>query len=152
MSWPQGHDLVGINRKVSNVVAKWSEADSIIFVEVALPEFQQASEWTENFEIFGDRLAGKRIQNNIHSFAKSAGSLSGCHGASQRPSPSDCDHPNANSFASRNHQSRKSHRGRTSGRQRRIEFFRNSRRAIKLPLILQSLPSRGSDTDNHRGG
>jgi hypothetical protein len=60
-----GHQLVGIDAEVADVVAEWPQADARIFVKVALAEFEEAAKRLEHAEVAIDRFAGERVQHDV---------------------------------------------------------------------------------------
>ncbi len=68
---PLGHQLVGVDAEIADVIAERSQADARIFVEVALTQFQEAAERLQHAEVAVDCLAGERIEHDVD--ARAAG-------------------------------------------------------------------------------
>ncbi len=79
---PFDHQLVRIYAEIGEIVSEKFQADAVVLVEIALAEFDEATEWTQQSKVPVYRLASQGIENDVNTFA--AGRLHYLLGKQQR--------------------------------------------------------------------
>ena len=64
-----GHQLVGVDAEIADVVAERAQADARVLIEVALAQLEESSKGLQDAEVAVDRFASEGVQHDIHSLA-----------------------------------------------------------------------------------
>lgn len=68
-----GHQLVGIDTKIADVISERAQTDAGVLVEIAFAQFQEAAERAQYLQITVDGFTGQRVEHHIHARAMGVG-------------------------------------------------------------------------------